>query len=92
MDTYLSPAQKYKVVRRLKITRGQLGKIITMVESDQPCFKIVHQTRAVRFALKKVDQILLEEYLVYCLGDEIKREGLQQEIHRAIAMFKKLDG
>lgn len=59
-----------------------------MVESDQPWFKIVHQTRAVRSALRKVDQILLEEYLVYCLGDEIKHDGLQQEIHRAIAMFK----
>lgn len=92
METYLDPAKKYKVIRRLKIVRGHLGKVITMIESDQPCFKVIHQSRAVRFALKKIDQILLEEYLVYCLGDEIKREGLQQEIHRAIAMFKKLDG
>lgn len=91
MDTYLSPAQKYKVIRRLKIIRGHLGKVITMVESDLPCFKIIHQTRAVRFALKKVDQILLEEYLVFCLGDEIQRDELKQEIHRAIAMFKKID-
>ena len=57
----------------------------------QPCFKIIHQTRAVRFALRKVDQILLEDYMVYCLSDEIKRAGLQQEIHRAVAMFKRLD-
>lgn len=92
MDTYLSPAQKYKVMHRLKIVRGHLGKVITMVETDQLCFKIIHQTRSVRFALKKIDQILLEEYLVYCLGDQIQREGLQQEIHRAIVMFKKLDG
>jgi len=92
METYLGSAQKYKVERRLKIAHGHLGKVITMIESDHPCYKIVHQTRAVRFALKKIDQILLEEYLVYCLGDEIKRNGLRQEIHGVIAMLKKLDG
>jgi len=89
---YLNPAKKYEVIRRLKICKGHLDKVIRMVEADETCFKIIHQTRAVRFALKKVDQILLEDYLIYCLGDEIKPEGLQQEIHRAIAMFKKLDG
>ena len=91
-DMYLSPAQKFKVIRRLKISKGHLDKIIKMVESDESCFKIIHQTRAVRFALKKIDQILLEEFLTYCLGDTVKREELQQEVHRAIAMFKRIDG
>ena len=85
---YLSPAKKYKVTRRLKI-QGHLDKVIRMVEADEDCFKITHQTRAVRFALKKVDQILLEEYLFYYVGGEIKNEKLKQEIHRTIAMLKR---
>jgi len=88
---YLSPAKKYKVTRRLKICKGHLDKVIRMAEADEPCFKIIHQTRAIRFALKKVDQTLLEEYLVYCLGSEIKNEELKQEIHRVVAMFKRID-
>ena len=91
-NTYLSQAHKYKVIRRLKISKGHLDKIIKMVESDESCFKIIHQTRAARFVLKKVDQILLEEYLIYCLGNMVKREELKQEIHRAIKMFKRIDG
>lgn len=89
---YLNPAQKYKVIRRLKITKGHLDKVISMIEADESVFKIIHQTRAVRFALKKIDQILLEEYLTYCVGDSIKSEELKQDIHRAVVMFKRLDG
>ncbi len=89
---YLDPAKKYKVIRRLKICKGHLDKVIRMIETDESCFKIIHQTRAVRFALKKIDQILLEEYLIYSLGDEIKNEQLKQEIRRAITMFRKLGG
>lgn len=85
---YLSSDKKYKVTRRLKICKGHINKVMRMVEEDEPCFKIIHQTRAVRFALKKVDQILLEEYLVYCLGGEIKNEELKQEIHKAMACLK----
>lgn len=88
---YLDKIKKYKVLRRLKIVRGHLGKVINMVESDEPCLKIIHQTRAVRFALKKVDQIIIEEYLTCSLGDEIKSNLLQEEIHRTIEMFKKLE-
>lgn len=32
METYLSPAQKYKVVRRLKVARGHLGKVTTRLK------------------------------------------------------------
>ena len=88
-STYLSQAQKYKVILRLKISKGHLDKIIKMVESDESCFMVIHQTRAVRLALKKVYQILLEEYLMYCLGNMVKREELQQEVHKTIKLFNK---
>jgi len=91
-NTYLSQAKKYRVIRRLKISKSHLDKIIKIVESGESCFKVIHQTRAVRLALKKVDQILLEEYLIYCLGNMVKREELQQETHKAIKMFKRIDG
>jgi DNA-binding FrmR family transcriptional regulator len=63
-----------------------------MVEFEKPYFVIIHQTRAIRFALKKVDQILLREYLVYCVDDENSRDELKQKIHQTVAMFNKLDG
>ncbi len=89
---YLNEIKKYNIIHRLKIIRGHLRKVITMVESDEPCLKIIHQTRSVRFSLKKVDQILIEGYLTYSLGDEIKSNGLQEEILKTITMYNKIEG
>lgn len=56
-----------KILHRLKIARGHLNKVITMVEKDEYCIDVVHQSKALQAALKKVDEVLLENHLRTCL-------------------------
>ena len=50
---------KKESVRRLKIIEGHVRKINEMVINGEYCIDILHQSRAVQSALKKVDQIFV---------------------------------
>jgi DNA-binding FrmR family transcriptional regulator len=64
------------ILHRLKIARGHLDKVIAMVEGDEYCIDIVHQSLAVQAALKKADQALLENHIRHCVAHEVaKGEG-----------------
>lgn len=76
-------------VHRLQIARGHLEKIITMVKEDAYCIDIVHQLLAVQSALKKVDEIVLENHLKTCVADSIKNGDSDQAIKEVMEVLKK---
>lgn len=78
-----------KVIHRLKIARGHLDKVITMVENDEYCIDVVHQSIAVQAALKKVDQALLENHLNHCVADSIKNGEGEEAITEIMNVLKK---
>ena len=43
-----------------------------MIGEDKPCPDLLHQIAAVRAALDKVGQILLEDHLETCLVESVK--------------------
>ena len=64
---------KNKIIHRLKIAKGHLDKVIKMVDNDEYCIDVVHQSLAVQAALKKVDDLVLENHLKTCVADSIKK-------------------
>jgi DNA-binding FrmR family transcriptional regulator len=62
---------KKQILHRLQIIRGHIEKVISMVEKDSYCIDIVHQSIAVQAALKKVDEVVLENHLKTCVSDSI---------------------
>lgn len=44
---------KTRAIHRIKIVKGHLTKIQKMLDNDEYCVGIVHQSRAVQSALKK---------------------------------------
>ncbi len=54
---------------RLRRIHGQLAGIIKMIEDQRYCVDILTQTRAVRAAIKKVEQGILETHIDHCLGE-----------------------
>lgn len=54
---------KEKVIHRLKIAKGHLQGIIFMINRDDYCIHISQQIHAVRGALRKIDGMILEQYL-----------------------------
>jgi len=62
MFTLHTPNQH--VLHRLKICAGHLQAIQKQVENDHECLMVVHQIQAVESALKKIELILIQEYLL----------------------------
>ncbi len=79
---------KDNVLHRLKIARGHLDKIIQMVETDAYCIDVITQTKAVRSALNKADEVLLEHHLAHCVVDHVKSGHSQHAVDEVMKVFK----
>lgn len=64
---------KKKLVKRLKIIEGQVRGLQEMVDNGIYCIDIITQTSAVKQALSKVEDILMEYHLGTCLVHQIKK-------------------
>lgn len=80
-----------RIIHRLKISRGHLNKIIEMVENDEYCIDILHQSQAVQKALKQIDTLMLENHLKGCVTDSIKKGDDVTAINEVMSVFKKVN-
>ena len=71
--------------RRLNKIMGQIKAVDRMVDEDVPCEDILIQINAVKSALHKAGQIVLEGHIQHCV-----REGLEHgNPEKTIADFTK---
>ncbi len=80
---------KQDVARRLKIVDGHLRKVIDMVESDVYCIDILQQTAAVKSAIKKAEEVLLQNHISHCVVRAIKTNGKDKALAELMAVFRK---
>ncbi len=59
--------EKKNVIHRLKIIKGHLRLVTSMVERGDNCFDIIQQSRAVRGALRNLNLLILEKHLRTCV-------------------------
>ncbi len=76
-------------MHRLKIARGQLEKVISMVENDQYCIDVLHQTQAIEAALKETDDVIMENHLKTCAAEAIQAGRKDEAIKEVMEVFKK---
>ncbi len=63
---------------RLRRVEGQIKGVIRMVEEGRYCVDILTQLRAVRAALRKVEEQVLREHIEHCVVNAIQ-SGEQDE-------------
>lgn len=78
-----------RIVHRLKISLGHLQKVINMVEDDQYCIDIIHQSQAVQKALSQTDNLILENHLNSCTAKAIRKGDSKKAIAEVMAVVKK---
>lgn len=78
-----------RIAHRLKIARGQLNKVIDMVEHDQYCIDIIHQSQAIQKALHEADNLMLENHLNCCVANAISSGNKEKAILEVMNIFKK---
>lgn len=82
-------SQTDQVLHRLKIARGHLDKVITMVENGDYCIDVIHQSQAVQSALEKADHVLLENHLSTCVVDHMQKGEFKKSIDEIMQIVKK---
>lgn len=78
-----------RIAHRLKISRGHLNKVIEMVEQDEYCIDIIHQSQAIQKALKEIDNLMLENHLKSCVADAIKNGDDTKAVAEVMSVFNK---
>ena len=78
-----------RILHRLKIASGHLKKVIDMVESDEYCIDVLHQSQAVQKALKETDNLMFENHLNYCVADSIAAGKKDEAIKEVLEVFRK---
>lgn len=87
MDTKV----KKIATKRLAIAEGHLRKVREMVEKEEYCPDVIHQSQAVQSALKKVDEIVLDGHLHTCVLHAVhgNGEGNKKMMDEILDVFRK---
>lgn len=79
-----------RIIHRLNIVQGHLRKVINMVENDEYCINVLHQSQAIQRALKETDNLMLENHLQKCAADAIRGGKSDKAIKEVMEVFKKV--
>ena len=78
-----------RILHRLKISLGQLQKVIKMAEKHSYCIDIIHQSHAVQKALKEADNLILENHLKTCVAKAIRLGEDKKAVAEVMEVVKK---
>jgi DNA-binding FrmR family transcriptional regulator len=74
---------KAAVLKRLRRVAGQVNGVAAMVENDRYCIDVVTQISAVRAALRRIEEDVLEDHVGHCVEAAI-RSGDRDEQRRKV--------
>ncbi len=77
------------VQKRLKKIEGQVRGVQKMVDEDKPCEQILIQIGAIKSALHKTGQIILEGHMHHCVLDGIKLGNEEEAIKNLISALNQ---
>lgn len=75
---------KEAIIKRLNRIEGQVKGIQKMIEDERYCVDILVQISAIRSAINRVGNIILENHIKGCVSNSIK-EGETQESEELIS-------
>lgn len=81
-------SHKDRVLHRMKIARGQLNKLIQMVEDDAYCIDVLHTSLSTQKALKTIDVVLMEHHLRHCAIEQAKSGETEKLVTELVEIYK----
>jgi DNA-binding FrmR family transcriptional regulator len=83
---------KKQILNRMNYLSGHLEGIKKMIRDEKYCVDIIKQNEAVIAALKKVNEMILENHLNTCVTEAIKNKSEKErkkKIKELLDLFKK---
>jgi len=75
----MKPDTRSDALKRLNYIEGHLAGIRRMIEDDTYCVDVLKQTYAVRRAIEKMEQLMLDGHLHTCVVEGV-RDGRADEV------------
>jgi CsoR family transcriptional regulator, copper-sensing transcriptional repressor len=69
------------IINRLSRVEGHIEAIKRMVEEDRPCPDVLIQLAAVRAAIQKAAQVVIEDHIESCLNNAASKGSSEEEWH-----------
>ncbi len=83
-------APKSERLKRLSRIEGQVRGISRMVEEDRYCVDIVTQLSAVRAALRKVEEEVLQQHIEHCVEHAITSGDAEEQRTKVAELMELL--
>lgn len=77
-----------KIIRRLKIIEGQVRGLQEMIENGTYCIDVITQTSAVKSALSRVEDALMEGHLGTCVLHQMKSGQTEKAKAEILKVYK----
>ena len=75
--------------KRLKKINGQVTAVDRMIDEDVPCEEIMVQINAIKSAIHKVGQIVLEGHINHCVREGIEHGDADKTIEEFTEVIKQ---
>lgn len=79
-----------KVIDRLSRIEGHVKGIKKMVEEDRDCPELLHQIAAVKAALNKTGELILEDHIESCIVDAVNNGTTEEYVKDLKEAISKL--
>lgn len=79
---------KQQSIHRLKIIQGHLRAVARMIENDEYCINIIHQSMAVQKALKRMDMALMKEHLGTSVVEQFQNNQISKSIEELMKLYE----
>ena len=79
-----------QVLDRLSRIEGHIRGIKKMVEEDRDCPDLLHQIAAVKAALNKTGELILEDHIESCLVDAVNQGSTEEYVKELKEAISKL--
>ncbi len=90
MDMGSTHKHRKKVIDRLSRIEGHIRGIKKMVEEDRDCPELLHQIAAVKAALNKTGELILEDHIESCLIDAVRQGSTEEYVENLKEAITKL--
>lgn len=80
------------IVKRLNRIAGQVSGVARMLEEDRYCIDVLTQIRAVKAALARVEDAVLEDHAATCVAEAMKSGSAaekQKKFEELVRLFGK---
>ena len=79
-------------MQSLKTSKGQIDRIIKMMEEGRYCIDVSNQIIAAQSLLKKANMLILKQHLNHCVKDAFINNTGEDKVDEIIELLAKLIG